>query len=138
MPNIVDFLKKIAAIFMSFIFMLTGGNAEKVDVQVVGNPTDQSTEITYQVTNYTGRTLVANKYFSIEKQTDDGWESIPFSEDFATPDIAILLKNCQSTQLTIRLQDAYGGCLPAGKYRLVLDYSPVVCEFNIAQNNSTT
>lgn len=129
----IQFFKKIFSVLMSFFFMLMGGNAEKVDVQITDPVTDRSTEITYEVTNYTGVTLCADKYFRIEKQTDDGWEALPFNEDFATPDIAIILHNCQSVRLTIDLQNAYGHSLQAGTYRLVLAYCPTPCVFAVMQ-----
>lgn len=120
MNNVLAILTKLISVIMSFFFMLTGGNPDKTELKITGTPNTSDTVIEYEITNYTGRTVTADKYFFIEQKTADGWILLETAEGFATEEIAILIPNCGSTSLLIDLTAAYGHTPEAGEYRLTV------------------
>ncbi len=132
MNNIAVFFAKIIAVMMSFFYMFTGGNPEKIEVRIEEPVTTESTEIEYVITNYTGKTVYADKFFTVEKNTDGQWTAVPFIEGAATEEIAIVLLNCQSVKLTVDLLEYFGKTLEKGEYRLVLSAVSAETEFTVA------
>ncbi len=132
MNNIVALFAKIVAVIMSLFYMFTGGNPEKIEVCITEPVTTESTEIEYVITNYTGKTVHADKFFAVEKNTDGQWTAVPFVEGTATEEIAIVLLNCQSVTLTVDLFEYFGKNLEKGEYRLVLSAVSASVEFTVA------
>ena len=116
---------------MSFIYMFVGGNPEKIEVRIEDPVTTESTEIEYVITNYTGKTVYADKFFTVEKSVDGQWVAVPFAEDTATEEIAIRLLNCQSVTLTVDLLGYFGKTLEKGEYRLILPGVSAETEFTV-------
>lgn len=131
MNSITSIFAKIIAVLMSFIYMFVGGNPEKIEVRIEAPVTTESTEIEYIITNYTGRTVYADKFFSVEKYVDGQWVAVPFAEDTATEEIAIRLLNCQSVTLTVDLLGYFGKTLEKGEYRLILPGVSAETEFTV-------
>lgn len=131
MNSITSIFAKIIAVLMSFFYMFVGGNPEKIEVRIEDPVTTESTEIGYIITNYTGRTVYADKFFTVEKSVDGQWVSVPFAEDTATEEIAIRLLNCQSVTLTVDLLGYFGKTLEKGEYRLILPGISAEAEFTV-------
>lgn len=129
MNRILAMLSKIIAVLMSFFYMFSGGNPDKVTVSVVNQPTDETTVIEYEIENYSGVTVYADAYFTIEKNVDGNWVAVPFADDATVNDIAIEVRNCQTVTLKIDLNRQYGHTLDEGTYRLVLAYVNTPAEF---------
>lgn len=131
MNSITTIFAKIIAVIMSFFYMFTGGNPEKIEVRIEEPVTTESTEIEYVITNYTGRTVYADKFFSVEKYVDGQWVSVPFAEGAATEEVAIRLLNCQSVTLTVDLLEYFGKTLEKGEFRLILPGVSASAEFTV-------
>lgn len=131
MNSITSIFAKIIAVLMSFIYMFVGGNPEKIEVRIEDPVTTESTEIEYVITNYTGKTVYADKFFSVEKYVDGQWVAVPFAEDTATEEIAIRLLNCQSVTMTVDLLEYFGKTLEKGEYRLILPGISAEAEFTV-------
>jgi len=131
MNSITSIFAKIIAVLMSFIYMFVGGNPEKIEVRIEDPVTTESTEIEYVITNYTGKTVYADKFFTVEKSVDGQWVAVPFAEDTATEEIAIRLLNCQSVTLTVDLLGYFGKTLEKGEYRLILPGVSAETEFTV-------
>ncbi|MBO5396567.1 MAG: hypothetical protein J6A97_06765 [Clostridia bacterium] len=131
MNSIASIFAKIIAVLMSFIYMFVGGNPEKIEVRIEDPVTTESTEIEYVITNYTGKTVYADKFFTVEKSVDGQWVAVPFAEDTATEEIAIRLLNCQSVTLTVDLLGYFGKTLEKGEYRLILPGVSAETEFTV-------
>ncbi len=131
MNNILAVFTKVIAVIMSFFYMFTGGNPEKIEVRIEEPVITESTEIEYVITNYTGKTVYADKFFTVEKNTDGQWTAVPFIEEAATEEIAIRLLNCQSVTLTVDLLEYFGKTLEKGEYRLVLSAVSAEAEFTV-------
>lgn len=131
MNSITAIFAKIIAVIMSFFYMFTGGNPEKIEVRIEKPVTTESTEIEYVITNYTGTAVGADKYFSVEKKVDGQWTAVPFVDDAATEEISIVLYNCQSVTLTVDLISYFGKTLEKGEYRLILPCVSAASEFTV-------
>ena len=131
MNSITSIFAKIIAVLMSFFYMFVGGNPEKIEVRIEDPVTTESTEIEYIITNYTGKTVYADKFFTVEKSVDGQWVAVPFAEDTATEEIAIRLLNCQSVTLTVDLLGYFGKTLEKGEYRLILPGISAEAEFTV-------
>lgn len=131
MNSITSIFAKIIAVLMSFFYMFVGGNPEKIEVSIKEPVTTESTEIEYVITNYTGKTVYADKFFTVEKSVDGQWVAVPFAEDTATEEIAIRLLNCQSVTLTMDLLGYFGKTLEKGEYRLILPGISAETEFTV-------
>lgn len=131
MNSITSIFAKIIAVLMSFFYMFAGGNPEKIEVRIEDPVTTESTEIEYVITNYTGKTVYADKFFTVEKSVDGQWVAVPFAEDTATEEIAIRLLNCQSVTLTVDLLGYFGKTLEKGEYRLILPGVSAETEFTV-------
>ena len=131
MNSITTIFAKIIAVIMSFFYLFVGGNPEKIDVCIKEPVTTESTEIEYVITNYTGKTVYADKFFAVEKNVDGRWTAVPFSDDAATEEIAIMLLNCQSVTLTVDLLEYFGKTLEKGEYRLILSAVSAESEFTV-------
>ncbi len=131
MNSITTIFAKIIAVIMSFFYMFVGGNPEKIEVRIEEPVTTESMEIEYVITNYTGKTVYADKFFTVEKNTDGQWTSVPFIEGAATEEIAISLLNCQSVTLTVDLLEYFGKTLEKGEYRLILPGISASATFNV-------
>lgn len=120
MSNILTVFSRIFSILMSFFFMLTGGNPDKTEVRIKNTIDTTSTVIEYEIANYSGKTLNADKFFSIEQNINDEWTELPFAEGYATEEIITLVPNCGKAVFRIDLIAAYGHELEEGEYRLVV------------------
>lgn len=77
-------------------------------------------EITVLITNNSGKEFSYGEYFSVQKQIDGQWYTMPFRADnIGFQDIAHILPNGESTSETYNL-DLYGTMEP-GVYRLVVE-----------------
>lgn len=132
MNNIFAVFTKIIAVIMSFFYMFTGGNPEKIEVRIEETVTTDSTEIEYVITNYTGRTVYADKFFTVEKDIDGQWTEVPFVEGAATEEIAIVILNCQSIKLSVDIIKYFGKTLEKGDYKLILPGISASAEFTVA------
>ena len=131
MNSITAIFAKIIAVIMSFFYMFTGGNPEKIEVRIEKPVTTESTEIEYTITNYTGKEVFVDKFFTIEKNIDGQWTAVAFTEGAATEEIAIRLLNCQSITLIADLLEYFGNPLEKGEYRLVLPGISASVTFNV-------
>ena len=134
MNNFMKIFSKIIAMVMSIFYMFGGGNPDKVTATILTQPTTETTVIEYEICNYSGVQVQVGKYFTIEKNVDGNWETMPFAaNDSGVPDICILLSNCQSVTFQIDLMERYGHLLDAGEYRLVLPDTKDAVPFTVTQ-----
>lgn len=111
------FIAKILAVLLSFFYMLAGGNADNTELRILF--ADEST-VEYEIANYTGRTLNADKRFTVEKKNGDDWIVCTFADGFGIEEIISVVPNCRSVRYRIDLLSAFGQTLADGEYRLTI------------------
>src|SRR5690625_4269280 len=75
-------------------------------------------QLTVVLTNASEEEVYYGKHFSVEKQTENGWEAFPFKEDVAFIEIAILLEPDDEKREDIDLT-LLKNKLTGGKYRIL-------------------
>lgn len=93
-------------------------NSEKVNAKIKENTIKKGTQsITLILENKTDKEIAYGKEFSLEKEQDGQWYKVPFKEEVAFIEIAMLLKPYESSEEEINL--SYFKNLQPGKYRVV-------------------
>ncbi|MEG0748489.1 MAG: hypothetical protein RR408_00400 [Carnobacterium sp.] len=92
-------------------------------------------QITVLLKNKSVEDYYYGKAFSLEKEVDDQWFVVPFEEDIAFIEIAILLGSGEETTESIDLS-LFKGKLAAGKYRVLKEVAgeTLTAEFLIEDN----
>lgn len=89
-------------------------------------------EITYAIFNNSGQEVMFSKHFTLEKQINETWRSVPFKEGVAFIEVALMIAPGESVSETIPLH-LFKQPLSEGRYRIVKKISGrnVAAEFQI-------
>lgn len=112
---------RILSVILAIIAVFTGGRMDNVSIEVTNEVTTQSETIVYEVSNYTGKTITMDEYFTLEVNKDGEWVEVPQIDE--VHDISLSLGNIRTFTRTISIPDAFGTTLEAGEYRLTKGYS---------------
>ena len=112
----MNFFSRLLAILLSFIAFFTGGNYNNIEFCVLSEVTTESETIEIEIKNYSGKKIVLDKYFILEKIDGDVVEEIPCIGE--VKDIAISVNNIGTYTETLKIVELFGTTLDAGDYRL--------------------
>lgn len=86
------------------------------------------TDVTVSFSNqYTDTTVTYGTMYELERQTQEGWSSVPAKENVAWTDILYELEAGKSVKETVRLESMFG-TLEAGHYRLVKNCTMIAAD----------
>ena len=112
----MNFFSRLIAILLSFIAFFTGGNYNNIEFYVSSEVTTESETIEIEITNYSGKKIVFDKYFTLEKIDGDVVKEIPCIGE--VNDIAISINNTVTYTETLKIVELFGSTLDSGDYRL--------------------
>lgn len=120
MNNFIEKIKKIFAALLSVFAMLFSFGTENIamDIQVSYVP-EQTICVEWK--NQSGGVIYSPRY-SVEMQTDGGWEKVAFNESFGFKEIATTYYPLQGGSFTIKSEEVFGKVLSAGTYRFNFEY----------------
>lgn len=109
---------RLLIIVLGVVSIFTGGNADNISLELKEPVTPQTQVIRVEVINYTGKKVITDEAFIIEKNEDGAWTELAFAEDYSVKEIAIEISNLQAITFKIDLIKAFGKTLDEGEYRL--------------------
>ncbi len=112
----MNLFSRIIAILLSIIAFFTGGNYNNIEFYVSSEAKTDSENIEIVINNYSGKKIVIDKYFTLEKIDGDAVKEIPCVGE--VNDIAITINNTGTYTETIKIVEMFGSTLDSGKYKL--------------------
>lgn len=93
-------------VLLAIVATFTGGDMTKVQVKIKNEVTTQSEKIVFEISNYTGKTIGASNYFTLEIGENGEWTEV--EQVGEVTDIAYLIKNLRSMELSIDIVHTFG------------------------------
>lgn len=112
----MNFFSRLLAILISIIAFFTGGNYNNIEFCVLSEVTTESETIEIEINNYSGKKIVFDNYFTLEKI--DGEEVQKIHCIGEVTDVAISVNNAGTYTETLKIAELFGTTLEAGDYRL--------------------
>ncbi|MCD7827483.1 MAG: hypothetical protein LUG85_02970 [Clostridiales bacterium] len=131
--SLSTFLSRIVAVILGIVAVLSGNGG--VTVEITDEVTTESESIVYEIKNTSFSRASAGYSFTLEVESEDEWNAVSFAEGYGFRAVAVVISAFASFTVTVDLNDAFGGPLDAGNYRLTVsvsgtDYST---EFTVVQ-----
>ena len=112
---------------MSIAILFSGGKSDRVQVKVANTVTSTERLIEYEITNYTGVTVMADDSCKLEKFVNDKWTSQWFDPEgkyLVSHDIAFTIPPYATHKASIR-PGQFNFPLDEGLYRLTKEYTSI-------------
>lgn len=118
-PMFSHFIQRLVSALLLIVSFFTPAKPEKVMLRVVSASAE---EVVIEFKNETGRTITPEQRWLLEKQTEQGWEAVPFAEDLAWNDVAEICRPNAVGRRTIHAVRCFGAPLSVGVYRFSFSY----------------
>lgn len=118
-PMFTGIIQRLISALLLIVSFFTPAKPENVMLRVVSASAET---VVIEFKNETGRTITPEQLWLLEKQTEQGWEAVPFAADFAWNDIAEICRPNAIGSRTIHAGRCFGAPLRPGVYRFSLSY----------------
>ncbi|MCH5198810.1 MAG: hypothetical protein J1E34_07885 [Oscillospiraceae bacterium] len=112
--------QRIIAAILTVLFLLVPAKPDNVKLTVLSA---DKNAVTFEYKNETGKKIATERRFIIEKQTENGFEQLEFSDSACFPEIYSELLPGKSASYMVNISEYFSCPLESGVYRIVFFYS---------------